>query len=148
MPILSKKIYVITSPDFLQSVFRSNCLSFEPFMLEFSQRLLGISNKIMEPTRRKLNTNSPRFVHQVIQEIHTSLTGKALTELSLHTLNSFVPAVNNISSPCTIQSLYIWLRSTLTMATTDSLFGLHNPMRSDPKIIHSYWYSIQFTPSL
>lgn len=138
--MLSKKIYVITSPDLIQKVFRSNDFSFEPFMIEFSQRLLGASDETMAPTRRTpKDPTEPSFVQEVLKEIHTSLTGEALNQLNLATLNSFAATMNAAEDPFRIESLYIWLRSNFTIATTDHLFGPHNPMRSKPNMVESYW---------
>jgi hypothetical protein len=110
-------------------------------MLEFSQRLLGVSDKVMEPTKRELkDAREPSFVQQVLKEIHTSLTGDSLIQMNLSTLNRFVSTVNDISDAFAVESLYVWLRSILTMATTNSLFGSHNPMRSRPDLIGLYWY--------
>ncbi|TVY15750.1 Cholesterol 7-alpha-monooxygenase [Lachnellula arida] len=140
LPMLQKKIYVITSPDLVQKVFRSNDFSFEPFMIEFSQRLLGASDETMEPTRRTpKDPMEPSFVQEVLKEIHTSLTGEALNELNLATLNSFAATINAAEDPFRIESLYVWLRSNFTIATTDHLFGPHNPMRSSPNMVESYW---------
>jgi len=146
LPILSKKIYIVTSPDLIRKVFRSKSLSFEPFMLEFSQRLLGVSDEVMEPTRRRpKDAKEPCFVQQIIKEIHTSLTGEALDQLNLATLNSFAVIFNDTDDSFGIDSLYTWLRSILTTATTDSLFGSHNPMRTDPNLMDSYWYVSSFS---
>jgi hypothetical protein len=140
LPILNKKIYVVTSPNLLQSVFRSKELSFEPFMFEFSQRLLGVSDQVMEPTRRKPETaKTPSFVQQVIKEIYTSLSGETLLDMNISTLNGFISTLNDVQDAISLDDLYKWLRSTLTIATTNSLFGSHNPMRLDQDLIDSYW---------
>jgi len=140
LPVLDKKIYLITSPSLLQSIFRSKDLSFEPFMLEFSQRLLGVSDKVMEPTRRQQqDPKAPSFVQQVIKEICVSLSGQALVDMDLCTLNGFASMLNGINETFSVDALYFWLRSTLTLATTNTLFGSHNPMRSQPDLGGLYW---------
>ncbi|KAE9372552.1 cytochrome P450 [Stipitochalara longipes BDJ] len=150
LPILNKKIYVVASPSLLQSVFRCKELSFEPFMLEFSQRLLGVSDKVMEPTRRKPeNAKAPSFVQQVIKEIYTSLSGGSLVHMNLNTLNSFASVLNSIHDTTLVEGLYVWLRSTLTLATTNSMFGAYNPMRLQPHLIDFYWdFENNLTPLL
>jgi hypothetical protein len=109
-------------------------------MLEFSQRLLGVSDKVMEPTRRQQqDPTAPSFVQQVIKEIYVSLSGQALVDMDLCTLNGFASMLNGINETFSIEGLYIWLRSTLTLATTNTLFGSHNPMRSQPDLGGLYW---------
>ena len=140
LAILNKKIYVFSSPSLLQIIFRSKNLSFEPFMLEFSQRLLGVSDKVMEPTKPKPeHAKKPSFVQQVIKEIYSSLSGECLMAMNLSTLNGVASVLNAVNDTVSVNGLYIWLRSILTLATTDSLFGKHNPMRLQPHLISLYW---------
>ena len=125
----------------LQGIFKSKELSFEPFMLEFSQRLLGVSDRVMEPTKRtSKDAKTPSFVKQVIRDIYTSLSGENLVDMSLSTLNGVTSVFNGIHGPLSVDGLYLWLRSILTVATTTSLFGSHNPMSSHPELIDFYWY--------
>jgi hypothetical protein len=109
-------------------------------MLDFSQRLLGVSDKVMEPTRRQeQDPKVPSFVQQVIKEIYISFSGQALVVMNLSTLNGFASMLNCINDTFSVESLYTWLRSTLTLATTNTLFGSHNPMRSQPDLSGLYW---------
>lgn len=109
-------------------------------MLEFSQRLLGVSDKVMERTRRQQqHPKAPSFVQQVIKEIYISLSGQALVDMNLCTLNGFASMLNGINDTFSVEGLYTWLRSTLTLATTNTLFGSHNPMRSQPELSSLYW---------
>jgi hypothetical protein len=104
-------------------------------MLEFSQRLLGVSDKVMEPTRRQQqDPKAPRFVQQVIKEIYISLSGQSLVDMNLCTLNGFVSMLNGINDTFSVECLYTWLQSTLTLAITNTLFGSRNPMRSQPEL--------------
>jgi hypothetical protein len=112
-------------------------------MLQFSQRLLGVSDKVMEPTRREPEyAKAPSFVQQVIKEIYTSFSGESLVDMNLSTLNGFASVLNGISGAFSVDGLYRWLRSTLTLATTDSIFGSHNPMKLQPELIGLYWYVV------
>ncbi|XMA16376.1 hypothetical protein WAI453_009167 [Rhynchosporium graminicola] len=36
-------------------------------------------------------------------------------------------------------SLYLWIRDVLTMATCNSLLGSHNPMKSDKSLVEALW---------
>jgi hypothetical protein len=76
-------------------------------MLQFSQRLLGVSDKVMEPTRREPeDAKAPSFVQQVIKEIYTSLSGESLVDMNLSTLNGFASVLNGISDAFSVDGLY------------------------------------------
>ena len=95
----------------------------------------------MEPTRRQTGEKGQKyFVRQIIEEIHTLLTGQALIEMNLKTLNCFVLAINDIADTLALDGMYVWLRSALTLATTNALFGSYNPMRSYSELVRFYWY--------
>lgn len=94
-------------------------------------------------SRRNANKRTQKalsFVQQVIKEIYTSLSGQDLGELNLSTVNGIADVLNRIDDTFVVDGLYIWLRSTLTMATKNSLFGSHNPMKGLTDQIGLYWY--------
>ncbi len=94
----------------------------------------------MEPTRRQQqDLKAPSFVQQVIKEMYLSLSGQALVDMNLCRLNGFASMLNGINQTFSIEGLYVWFRSTLTLATTNTLFGSHNPMRSQPDLSGLYW---------
>lgn len=51
LPMLNGKMYVITSPSLIQSAYRNKNLSFEPFMVDFVQRVMGLSSEVSRFTR-------------------------------------------------------------------------------------------------
>ncbi len=51
LPMLSGRMYSIWSPDLIHAALRSKALSFEPFMKEFAQPVLGISEDAFAPIR-------------------------------------------------------------------------------------------------
>jgi hypothetical protein len=65
--------------------------------------------------------------------------------MNLCTLNGFASMLNSIGDTFLVDGLYTWLRSTLTLSTTNTLFGSHNPMRSQPDLSDLYWYVDLFT---
>ena len=43
LPMINGKLYIITQPTLIQSAYRNKNLSFDPFMIDFAQRMLDLS---------------------------------------------------------------------------------------------------------
>lgn len=139
-PMINSKIYVITDPILVQSAFRNKQLSFEPFMVEFSQRMLGVSDETMGPIKNiPADEKAPSFLRDFIKEIHTAMMGEHLQQINASALNDVASTLNGVGvvKP---ESLYLWLREMLTLATCNALMGDHSPFRSNPQLIDPLWY--------
>jgi hypothetical protein len=134
LPMINAKIYLITSPALAQSAFRNKDLSFEPFELEFSKRILGISDDTMGNVKR------PGFMAGFHKAVHAALVNEHLHKMNAVMLNEIATFVNGIDGVFEVDSLYLWIRSTLTMATSNMLLGSHNPLKRDPTLVDSLWY--------
>jgi hypothetical protein len=140
--MINSKIYVITDPILVQSAFRSKALSFEPFMSEFAQRMLDVSDAAMiEVKKIPENDKEPSFMRDMTQEIHGSMTGQHLHKMNAEALNHVALSINNIKDTLEPSSLYLWLRTTLSIATCTALLGPHNPMITDHSLVDALWYN-------
>ena len=133
LPMINAKMYLITSPALAQSAFRNKDLSFEPFELAFAQRVLGLSDETMEPVRR------PGFMGGFHKAVHAALVNEHLHRMNAVMLNEVATFMNGIDGTFEVDSLYLWIRSTLTTATCSMLLGSHNPMKHDPSLVDSLW---------
>jgi len=89
MPMINSKIYVITEPLLVQSAFRSKALSFEPFMQEFAERMLGLSQKMMEIIRYEpVDEKAPSFMKDFFGELHGSMSPQYLHKMNAEALNN------------------------------------------------------------
>lgn len=145
MPILNSKTYVITSPNLIQSAFRQKTLSFEPFVKEFADRMIGIGPEQMKIVAYSPeNEKDPSFLQGFHKEIHENLLpGPRLQGLNVTMLSEIANMMNQIDNVFCPQSFYLWIRHTFTRATSRSLFGSQDPLQSDPSLIDSLWYVVR-----
>ena len=143
--MINSKIYVVTEPLLAQSVFRSKDLSFFPFMVEFSQKMLGVSDETMEPIKNipkeAENQNDPPLLQDFVKEIHTAMMGEHLHRMNADALNNVADSLNDIGNVLALDSLYLWLRGMMTLATCNALMGSHSPFRTDHSLIDALWYA-------
>ncbi|KAF4999383.1 hypothetical protein FGRMN_2524 [Fusarium graminum] len=135
LPILGGKLYVIFDPVIIQSSYRKKALSFEPYAAEFAQRMLLLTNE----TTRKLKETT--LVQDFFAAIHPSMTGDYLHRMNANALNYIAKELNNIGDPedLDLPNTWYWLRDTITMATTEALYGPENPLREDPSLLNDIW---------
>ena len=95
--------------------------------------MLGVSDETMVPVR------SPEFVPEFVKGIHGAMLGEHLYKMNADALNNVADTLNEMNGVFEVDSLYIWLRGVLTMATCNALLGSHNPMIADPSLVDSLW---------
>ncbi|KAM0261216.1 hypothetical protein ACHAPA_009850 [Fusarium lateritium] len=135
LPILGGKLYVIFDPAITQSVYKKKTLSFEPYAAEFAQRELLLTNE----TSDKLKTTS--LVPDFFSVIHPAMTGEHLHRMNANALNCIADDINSIGNSSNLEhpNLWLWLRDSITMATSEALYGPENPLRKDPSLLTDLW---------
>jgi hypothetical protein len=125
-------MYIINSPELQQVAFRSQTLSFDPFLIEFADRMVGVG-----PEAIKTMTAVPEdpkqlpFLKGFHKALHEHMTpGPKLQRMNDNMLKSIANVVNDIQDE-TKYSLYLWLRNTITEATANAIFGSKNPWRKN-----------------
>ncbi|KAH6716877.1 cytochrome P450 [Leptodontidium sp. 2 PMI_412] len=134
LPMINGKLYIITSPGLIQSAFRNKNLSFDPFMIDFAQKMLALSEEVMVPIRDK-----PDFIPGMVKEIHSSMLGEHLHKMNKDALNNVALTINGLADTFKPDSLFLWIRETLTMATCNTLLGSHNPLKDDMGLVDALW---------
>jgi len=137
--LIHGKQYVITSPTLVQSALRSKDLSFEPFMVNLAQGMLDMSDEAMAPIWAPGTEEKPEFISEFIREIHGAMLGEHLHKMNAVALSDVAAAINGLGDTFEPESLYLWLRHTLTIATCNALLGSHNPMKSDSSLVDALW---------
>lgn len=137
-------MYVVTSPRLVAACDRRvKIVSFAPYVVEFARRMLLASqhtldllseNLLEERGVVSLRTESMESIKQSL------MPGNNLNVMARAFLKSFVTFLDSdIGVNGEMISLFPWLRECITIASTDAVYGLHNPMR-DPKIREGFWY--------
>lgn len=74
LPMLNGKVYAITDPVLAQAAFRSKDMSFDPFVIAFTQKMTGLSDEAMEPIKYlPEDDKEPCVLHDVVKEIHAAM---------------------------------------------------------------------------
>jgi hypothetical protein len=137
--MINSKLYVITDPALVQSAFRNKHLSFEPFMVEFSQRMLGISDETMGPIKNiPADEKAPSFLREFVREIHAAMMGEHLHKMNACALNQVASTLNSLDVVKS-ESLFLWLRQMLSLATCNALMGDHSPFTDNPNLVDELW---------
>ncbi|KAF6838049.1 prostacyclin synthase [Colletotrichum plurivorum] len=134
LPMLNGKGYVITDPELTLAAFRSRNLSLGPLISEMIHRITGLPDSCMEIY------NSTAFHTQWNKIVHSTLTGEQLRIINVAGLRDLARTLNAVPPQgLDVADLYLWTRSTMTMATTSALYGDENPWKKDPSLTEEYW---------
>lgn len=139
LPMLNGKLYMITDPVMIQNGFRNNKLSFDPFELEFAQRMLGLSDETMVPVRFPGDEKKPSFLAEFTHEIHAAMVGEHLHKTNAAALNVVARVFNGLEKTFEVDSFYYWIRDAMTVATCEALLGSHNPVTIGSDLVKALW---------
>ncbi|MBE3043583.1 hypothetical protein IMZ48_13635 [Candidatus Bathyarchaeota archaeon] len=122
--MLNGWIYVINSPPLIAAAMRHRNLSFDPFALEFSANVLGMTAE----QHAAFFTQMDNY-HEVNRLIHRSLAGEDVLRMAVSALASIAGTVNGIGPGAGLVApdAYGWLSVEMFMASTNALFGRNNP---------------------
>jgi len=85
-------------------------------------------------------SKEPYMMGDFHKAIHEGLApGPALDRMNSRMLSTVATCVNELQQEFEPESLYLWLRTEFTKATSSSLFGTHDPFLTDPSLIDSLW---------
>ena len=129
--MLHGKIYVINSPDLISSALRNSDISFDPFLIEFSEGLFGLNKRSIEVIAQK------SVIDELIDTIHTSLMGEPLYKMNVVALTELMKTVNRIET-IDIPETYPWIWDLMGNATMLALFGSKNPITLEHMHLVSY----------
>ncbi|KAI9818750.1 MAG: hypothetical protein M1827_007570 [Pycnora praestabilis] len=131
---------MITSPQLIQAAFRQRTLSFDPVILEFNN-LFGFSPKATEIVwRNHDNEKVDSYMLDLHKSMHESLIiGPALYEMNGSVLRTIGKELNSIGREIETKPLFLWLRNTLSVASSAALFGSNHIFAKDQSLVDAYW---------
>jgi hypothetical protein len=148
IPLGTSKTYIITSPQLVQSVYKSKVASTEPLVTAFAEKMVGFGPNLGHLMRHPPTDGSMRWLHDQDRNYSTLAPGPALYEMNVRVLESLSADFNTVGASFETKKLYLWLRDTFTTATTKALFGLDNPLIKDPALCDDLWYEKQLRDRL
>ncbi|ESZ94049.1 hypothetical protein SBOR_5575 [Sclerotinia borealis F-4128] len=153
LKIFAARIYVICEPSLIQAAYRNTkAFDFTTFVVDSSKRAFNIGEDGMKIIRGEtspdydpkgpfLNGNNGR---SYLNENHKLMVeylgpGGSLLELNKGVLGAVAEFIDELGQKPRKISLYKWMRDTLTLATSASLYGPHDPVSADHRLIDSLW---------
>ncbi|CAN8100566.1 unnamed protein product [Discula destructiva] len=133
-----KKTYVAWSPTIIQACSRNRYMSIQEMGNGFSKHVFGCKEDQSSTSVSSDNAESAANSVDALEEMFSKvLQGPPLIQMNVRALGTIADALNAIPaySGLEIPNLYRWLRTNVTLATTDGLFGAKNPLRLDHSII-------------
>lgn len=156
LKIFAARIYVICEPSLIQAAYRNTkAFDFTTFVVDSSKRAFNIGEDGMKIIRGETSPDyDPKgpFLNgnngtSYLNENHRLMVeylgpGGSLLELNKGVLGSVADILNKLDQNSEKVSLYRWMRDTLTLATSASLYGPHDPVSADHSLIDSLWLAI------
>ncbi|KAI0836662.1 putative cytochrome P450 [Hypoxylon sp. FL0890] len=132
MPL--SKLYVVTSSELVPAIQRqSQNLRFDTFEFTLAaQRVGGVSGSGLKLLEGKI-------INELRRAMHHALMGHGLDAMNLSMIEAAKSAIDGLlgqgQEPL---DLFAWCRHSITMASTDSVYGPMNPFRSG-EIEKAFW---------
>ncbi|KAM7189585.1 cytochrome P450 [Rhypophila sp. PSN 637] len=147
LDLIKGKLYVVTSPRLVAACDRrAKTVSFVPYVIEFARRIMAwtpagldlVAKDVLEENSTPiLRTGTMRAIHQLLQP-GPSLDKTAATIVS-SVLESLLRNEQLDDSNTDGVPLFRWLRNSLSVATTNGIYGSeHNPFQ-DPEVLDGFW---------
>ena len=138
LDMLFNKVYVIKSPELVSAVRRNHrSMSFEPVFTRTAECAGGIKGPGLQLLRGK-ESQGQGLGHHTVTTMRPTLLGEGLDEMNTKMIECVQQSVQELRSHCHTVDLYDWCTLAMTIASTDAIYGPHNPYKQR-KARHSYW---------
>ncbi|KAI1320143.1 cytochrome P450 [Xylariaceae sp. FL0255] len=138
------RIYVVNSTSLIPTVQRqSKTLAFGPIELRAAENVMGISKtaiKIMSKDVVDDHGYLMTFTHAIHPALSPGTELDAMNRVSVETISNMLNAL--AARPKRLK-LYEWARHEIFMATSDGVYGPHNPLRDS--VVEAAWYNFEPT---
>jgi hypothetical protein len=123
--MLGGRVYLINSVTLISAALRCTSLSFDPFIVLFSQNALAASAEDMERFK------DPEYLHNAKKPFYPSMSGEPLRGVISAALKKISGELNGLATGggvCDVPGIGDWLRDTISQAIMAGLYGSHNPI--------------------
>lgn len=136
--LLFSKIYIITSPELMQSVQRSKALSLDPLLDLAVLRFSGITNKQTLDLLLDTSSGGQGFAQKLMHALAPTMIGKSLDQMNIRMVRFMTPLIDELGDKSSLD-LYKWCRDAITDASNDTMFGPMSPFK-DKEISDAFWW--------
>ncbi|KAJ6111892.1 hypothetical protein N7523_007953 [Penicillium sp. IBT 18751x] len=135
--LLFSKIYIITSPELMQSVQRSKALSLDPLLDLAVLRFSGITKKQTLDLMLDTSSGGQGFAQKLMHALAPTMIGKSLDQMNIRMVRFMTPLIDELGGKPSVD-LYQWCRDAITDASNDTMFGPMNPFK-DKEVSDAFW---------
>ncbi|KAJ5668219.1 uncharacterized protein N7477_006789 [Penicillium maclennaniae] len=135
--LLFSKIYIITSPELMQSVQRSKALSLDPLLDLAVLRFSGITKKQTLDLMLDTSSGGQGFAQKLMHALAPTMIGKSLDQMNIRMVRFMTPLIDELGEKPSVD-LYKWCRDAITDASNDTMFGPMNPFK-DKEVSDAFW---------
>jgi len=139
------KMYIINTPELIQAVQKNpKALAFPPIEAKFAHNVCGPSEEAHKIVMNNVNGDDGDWGLSV--ELYAAMRdalspGPHIDEMNREMIRCIDASLEDIK-PHNGQSVTIklasWLRETITVATTNSVYGPQNPFK-DAAVVDAFW---------
>lgn len=127
--ILSHKVYIIKSPELVSAIQRSyRTMSFDPLITRTAKCIGGINGPGLHLIREK-TSQGQGLGHHTTVTMRPTLMGEGLDQMNKTIIPSLQRSVQGLKDHRGGLDLFAWCSLTLTIATTEAVYGSLNPYR-------------------
>ena len=138
-------MYIVTAPELIQAIQKyPKKLAFPPIEAKFSHNVCGASATAREIVDRNVNGEEGEWgisvdTYNVMRAALAPGAGlDAMNRVMVQTIAASIDDLVPVGTNQVNIKLNDWLRQTVTIATTDSVYGPQNPFK-DRKIADAFW---------
>jgi hypothetical protein len=144
MALPGAKMYIVTTPALIQSIQKqSEILAFPPIEAKFASRVCGSSKEAHEILMKNVNGDEGEW--GLSMESYAGMRaalapGPDLDEMNRVMIQNIAASIEDLrtSSKVVEKGLARWLRNTITIATTNSVYGPQNPYKAQ-SVQDAFW---------
>ncbi|KAI0805668.1 cytochrome P450 [Xylaria sp. FL0064] len=137
------RLYIVTSTSLIPAVQRQfRVLSFNPVQIKAVTNFASPSKEAMELVKKNIE-NDDGFIPSFLKAVYPTLTGDMLDSLNQRIVDVILAEFDKIAAKgsCSSVQMYRWIDEQITYATTDGIYGPHNPLRDHENF--SAWHVYQ-----
>ncbi len=125
LPLFNDKLYIINSITLISAALRCRNLSFDPFIIMFSESALATSKQDLQRLR------DPASLHGWTSPFYPSMSGEPLRGVVGAALKRIAAERNGMAvggGLCAVPGVGNWLREVVSLAIMEGLYGSQNPL--------------------
>ncbi|KAL8999918.1 MAG: hypothetical protein Q9169_001324 [Polycauliona sp. 2 TL-2023] len=142
---LGKKVYIVNSPDLIAAVQKNaKALSFNPFVSFVSPRIFDAGDEANAIIQDNIEGEKGPWglLYDTSRGMHNALAPSSsldwMTKTMLTKLEEYIEPLG-VGKGGLEMDLYKWVRKSMTVASTEAVYGPKNPFKHKPELEDAFW---------